>query len=152
MSDIVYEHIKHVSIFKELNKDDVSVIEKFMFFNRVAPNEYVFREGETGDFVCFVMIGRLEVIKNTPNGEANIHTLTSGDSIGEMALIDNLTRSASVRASEHSGFMVLTRKGFEQIQKAHPEIGIKMLKGLSRSLSINLRNTSEKLAQFMPQL
>lgn len=152
MSNIIYEHLKHISIFDQLDENNISVIEKYMFFNRVAPDEFIFKEGERGDFVCFVIIGRLEVIKHTSTGDKVIHTLTRGDSIGEMALIDNLTRSASVKAAEHSGFMVLTRRGFEMIQRMHPEIGIKMLKGLSSSLSKNLRTTSEKLAQFMPQL
>lgn len=152
MSTIVYEHLKHISIFEELDENDISVIEKYMFFNRVAPDELVFKEGEQGDFVCFVIVGRLEIIKQTKGSEVVIHTLTRGDSIGEMALIDNLKRSATVRAAEHSGFMVLTRRGFDMIQRTHPEIGIKMLKGLSRSLSMNLRKTSEKLAEFMPQL
>lgn len=136
-----------------LDENDLTVIEKYMFFNRVEPNEFVFKEGERGDFVCFLIIGTLEVIKHTSSDkEVVIHTLTQGDSIGEMALIDNLTRSASVKASEHSGFMVLTRRGFEMIVRLHPEIGIKMLKGLASSLSMNLRKTSERLAEFMPQL
>ena len=72
--------------------------------------------------------------------------------IGEMALIDKLMRSASVRACTTSGLIVLTRKGFEMILKLHPDIGIKILKGISSLLSINLRKTSDKLAEFMPPL
>lgn len=152
MSAPLYEHLKNVSIFTHLDENDIAVIEKYMFFNRVDPNDYVFKEGERGDFVCFLIIGKLDVIKHSKGKDVTIHTLTQGDSIGEMALIDNLTRSASVKAAEHSGFMVLTRRGFEMIVRLHPEIGIKMLKGLASSLSMNLRKTSDKLAEFMPQL
>lgn len=152
MSAPLYEHLKNVSIFMHLDENDISVIEKYMFFNRVDPNEFVFKEGERGDFVCFLIVGKLDVIKHRKGKDITIHTLTQGDSIGEMALIDNLTRSASVKAAEHSGFMVLTRRGFEMILRLHPEIGINMLKGLASSLSMNLRHTSDKLTEFMPQL
>jgi CRP-like cAMP-binding protein len=69
-----------------------------------------------------------------------------------MALIDKLTRSASIRACTSSSLIVLTRKGFDMILKLHPEIGIKILKGIASLLSINLRKTSDKLAEFMPPL
>lgn len=152
MTAPLYEHLKNISIFMHLDENDIAAIEKYMFFNRVDPGELVFKEGERGDFVCFVVIGKLDIIKQSKGKEVVIHTLSQGDSIGEMALIDNLTRSASVKAAEHSGFMVLTRRGFEMIMRLHPEIGIKMLKGLASSLSLNLRKTSDKLAEFMPQL
>lgn len=153
MSTPVYDHLKKMNIFMYLDENEVQSIEKYMFFNRVEPDEFVFKEGERGDFVCFVVIGKLEVLKHTSKDkDVVIHTLSQGDSIGEMALIDNLTRSASVRAAEHSGFMVLTRRGFETILRLYPEIGIKILKGLASLLSLNLRKTSEKLAEFMPQI
>jgi CRP/FNR family cyclic AMP-dependent transcriptional regulator len=69
--------------------------------------EFVFKEGEKGDYVCFVMHGALDVIKLNQHAQpVVITTLAKGSSIGEMALIDKLTRSASVRACTTSGLIV----------------------------------------------
>lgn len=153
MSERLANYLHQVTIFSGLSAEELVAIEKYMFFSKVEPGEYVFREGEKGDYVCFVAEGTLDIIKVNPNAQPVVITsLTKGGSIGEMALIDKLTRSASVRARNASSLIVLTRKGFDLILKMHPEIGIKILKGISLLLSINLRKTSDKLAEFMPPL
>ena len=97
--------------------------------------------------------GMLEVIKfNQSDQPVILAKLSKGASIGEMALIDRLTRSASVRAASATGVVVMTRKGFEMILRLHPEIGINILKGVASLLSINLRKTSERLTEYMPTL
>ena len=153
MSERLADHLSLIPIFSALQNEELQTIEKYMFFNKIEPGEYVFREGEKGDYVCFVAGGALDVIKlNQQAQPVVITTLAKGGSIGEMALIDKLTRSASVRAVAPSSLIVLTRKGFDLILKLHPEIGIKILKGVASLLSINLRKTSDKLAEFMPPL
>jgi CRP/FNR family transcriptional regulator, cyclic AMP receptor protein len=153
MADQLAQHLGSVAIFAYLSPNELQIIEKYMFFNTINPGEFVFKEGEKGDYVCFVIHGMLEVIKINQNDQPVVLAqLTKGASIGEMALIDRLTRSASVRASGPTGLVVLTRKGFEMILRLHPEIGINILKGIASLLSLNLRKTSERLAEFMPTL
>lgn len=153
MSEHLADYLCLIPIFSALQPEELQTIEKFMFFNKIEPGEYVFKEGEKGDYVCFVAGGALDVIKLNQNAQpVVIATLAKGSSIGEMALIDKLTRSASVRARTPTSLIVLTRKGFDLIVKLHPVIGINILKGVASLLSINLRNTSDKLAEFMPPL
>jgi len=153
MSERLSDHLGLIPIFSGLSEQELQAIEKYMFFNKVEPGEFVFKEGEKGDYVCFVASGALDVIKFNQHAQpVVITTLARGGSIGEMALIDKLTRSASIRACTPTSLIVLTRKGFEMILKLHPDIGIKILKGVASLLSINLRKTSDKLAEFMPPL
>ena len=153
MTERLSDYLSLIPIFSGLSETELQTIEKYMFFNKIGPGEFVFKEGEKGDFVCFVASGALDVIKFNQNAQpVVITTLAKGGSIGEMALIDKLTRSASIRACTPTSLIVLTRKGFEMILKLHPEIGIKILKGVASLLSINLRKTSDKLAEFMPPL
>ncbi len=80
---------------------------------------------------------------------AALATLTKGRSIGEMAVIDDFPRSATVRARTKGTLVLLTRQGFEVILEQHPGIGVKILKGISRLLSQNLRKTSSRLVDYM---
>ena len=153
MSVRISEYLVDVPIFADLDDRERVAIEKFMFFNRIVAGDFVFREGDKGDFVCFVASGVLEVTKTNHQGQVVvIATLGKGSSLGEMSLIDKLTRSASVRARTAVSLVVLTRKGFDMVLKMHPDMGIKILRGIASLLSINLRKTSERLAEFMPPL
>ena len=149
----ISDYLVDVPIFIELDEAERITLEKFMFFNRIVAGDYVFKEGDKGDFVCFVASGVLEVVKHNQQGQSVIiATLGKGSSLGEMSLIDKLTRSASVRARSATAMVVLTRKGFDMVLKMHPEVGIKILKGVASLLSMNLRKTSERLTDFMPPL
>lgn len=153
MSEHLSDHLRQVPIFAGLEPEELLAIEGYLFLSRLAAGDFVFREGEKGDYVCFVADGQLDVIKfNNIAQTVVIARLARGDSIGEMSLIDQLTRSASVRARSASRLVVLTRQGFDLMLKQHPAIGIKVLKGIAHLLSTNLRKTSDKLAEFMPPL
>ncbi len=153
MASRISDYLADVAMFSELESQERIALEKFMFFNRVSAGDFVFREGDKGDFVCFVASGALEVSKLNRQGQpVVITTLGKGSSLGEMSLIDQLTRSATVRAKTTASLVVLTRKGFDMVLKMHPETGIKILKGIALQLSINLRSTSDRLTEFVPQL
>ncbi len=137
-------------MFDKLSIKDLTVISQHMEIVNVRPGDIVFREGETGDYVCFVVDGQLEVIKMTENGkEVALCKLRRNSSIGEMSVIDEFLRSATVRALTRSTLVTLTRKSFNRILGEHPLIGIQILKGISRLLSLNLRKTSSRLADAM---
>jgi len=66
-----------------------------------------------------------------------------------MSIIDQTNRSATVRASKDATLLLLSRKGFDAILDNHPRIGIKILKKMTRLLSMNMRRTSSLLADYI---
>jgi len=121
-----------------------------MNFMDFDPREVIFKEGDKGDYVCFVTDGSLDVVKkNEVAKDVVIASLGRGRSMGEMAVIDDFPRSATVRARNKTTLIILTRDGFNQILDQHSQIGVKMLKGIARLLSMNLRKTSSRLADYM---
>lgn len=121
-----------------------------MNFVEVKAGEIVFREGKKGNYVCFVAVGRLEVMKTSETGSnVSLTTLSRGASIGEMAILDNLPRSATVRAITDATLVTLSSTSFEQVLDKHPRVGLKILIGLAKLLSQNLRYTSAVLADAM---
>ena len=146
----VVDSLIGMPMFDKLSIKDLDVISKHMNLIDVEPGEIVFNEGDAGDYVCFVVEGHLEVIKKADNGqEVALCKLRRNSSIGEMSVIDEFLRSATVRALTKSSLVTLTRKAFNRILGEHPLIGIQILKGISRLLSLNLRKTSSRLADYM---
>jgi CRP/FNR family cyclic AMP-dependent transcriptional regulator len=138
--------------FETLTSEDILIIAEHINFLEIDEGAYVFREGDGGDCVYFVIEGELEVIKESAvDGKEGvvISTLSKGQSIGEMSVIEKTPRSATVRARTPTTVLTLSADGFDIILEKHPKIGIKILKGISRLLSMNLRKTSSRLAECM---
>ena len=146
----VFDFLIGMPMFENLNIQDLEHISEYMNHIDLNAGDMIFREGDIGDYVCFVADGQLEVIKKAENGqEVVLCKLRYNSSIGEMALIDEFLRSASVRAHTKATLITLTRTSFNQILGKYPYIGIQILKGISRLLSLNLRKTSSRLAGYL---
>jgi CRP-like cAMP-binding protein len=146
----VVDFLVNIPMFDSLSPEDLRLVAGQMNFMDLNPGEILFHEGEKGDYVCFVAEGSLDVVKRSGKGHhATLATLTRGRSIGEMAVIDEFPRSATVRARTAAALVILTRRAFDLILEEHPDIGIKLLKGISRLLSQAMRKTSSRLADYM---
>ena len=150
IADSDLDFLSRLPLFQELSLDEISILDQYLGLMELEKGDTVFDEGENGEFVCFVTNGELEVLKKSSNGDSSsITKLGTGQTIGEMALVDELPRSATVKAHSPSSLTVLSRKGFEELAAESPEIAIKILKYLARSLSLNLRRTSNRLSDSL---
>ncbi|MBI9076610.1 MAG: cyclic nucleotide-binding domain-containing protein [Desulfatibacillum sp.] len=150
ITDRIIDGLSAIPLFDGLSSPDLRTVARHMHLLEVEEGELVFEEGEPGDYVCFVTSGSLNVIKESSTGErATLTTLSRGRSIGEMALIDEFPRSATVIAKTPAALITLSRKNFNLILANHPQAGIPVLKGISRLVSMNLRKTSGQLADLM---
>ena len=138
-----------VPLFDSFETNELAMLAKHMNFVGIDKDALLFREGDKGDYVCFVLEGSLDVIKKTENNDfIKIATLTKGDSIGEMSILDQIVRSATIKACETSKVVSLSKNDFELILNDYPKIGVKILKGLSRYMSLNMRRTSRLFADM----
>jgi CRP-like cAMP-binding protein len=147
MSDLLISIPRNVAMFDRLDEEELKTVAKYMNYRDVEPGDTVFKEGEKGAYMCFVAEGELEILKKNLDGESVvISTLQTGASIGEMAVIDNFPRSATVRAKSKGTLLTLSRYSFDTVLKQHPAIGIKLFQSLSRLLCLHLRKTSKGFA------
>ena len=140
--------LKNLLFFSYLSPEQMEQVMAYIEPLELRAGEMLFEEGDKGDFVCFILSGSLEVVKMTSwqNYTTVIATLYEGSCIGEMALIDHSSRSASIRAYEDTKLAVLTQKAFDSLVESEPMLGMNILKGIVQILSDNLRNTTDKLA------
>ena len=142
--------LENLPIFASLNVDELSVLARHMSYIQLQRGEYLFVEGDQGTFMGFVVNGLLEVQKRSETGEnITLARLTKGSSIGEMALIDKSTRSATVIARQAAIIITLADRGFELLANKYPALAIKVIRKIARLMSLNMRRTSSKLADLM---
>lgn len=150
VTETIIDFLIGLPLFNDLTPAELKAVARHMGFIEIKKGDVLFYEGDRGNYMCFVVDGILEVIKQTERQtEAIISTLTRGRSIGEMSVIDSFPRSATVRAQTPATLLILTREGFETLLSQHAQLGIKLLKSLARLLSMHLRKTSSQLADFM---
>lgn len=150
MKQTIIDFLITMTLFDELSPVELSVASDYMNFFEFEQGKVLFKEGDSGDYICFVVEGAVDVLKSSASGQrAVIATLTRGSTLGEMSIIDNIARSATVKARKNSTLVILSRKGFNTILDKHPKVGIKILKGIARLLSLNMRRTSSHLADYI---
>jgi CRP/FNR family cyclic AMP-dependent transcriptional regulator len=151
LSKDIVDFFMEIPLFSRMNPEEVKLVAKHMNVVELPPGEVLFQEYEQGNFMCFIDSGRLEVLKQigVSGQEVLITTLGRGQSLGEMSVIEDLPRSATIRARDGAKLYILSQAAFDMIMYRHSNIGIKLLKGIAILLSNNLRKTSSRLAEYM---
>jgi SulP family sulfate permease len=110
----------------------------------------VIREGETGRELFIIARGTASVtLKLAGKRRANrLATFSVGTVFGEVALLDEQPRSATVEADEDLVCYVLTDAAFEWLAREHQPIAIKLLKNLGRELSRRLRRANQTIYEM----
>lgn len=144
------DYILSLPLFDAFKMDELDTLSRHMNYMEIRRGDYLFSEGEKGDYMCFVVRGLLDVLKKTTSGDYRvIARLGKGNTIGEMSIIDKSPRSASVIARQPTVVILLTKKGFDILTRKHPKLGVTLLKKIMRLLSLNMRRTTSKLADSM---
>jgi len=134
-------------IFSFIEDDDAEKLIPFFDLGDYPAKSVVFKEGDPGDFISFVVSGKLEVKKQTEfkGNQLIIALLSSGALVGELSIFDQHKRSATVEAVEDTTMLILRNTSLEALLQQHPYTGTKLLKGLIRILALRLRKATERL-------
>ena len=150
IKETIIDFLMYIRMFDKFEPNELEIIARYMNFIEINKEEILFREGDKGNYMCFVVDGILEVFKQSLAGESMVITeLSKGRSVGEMSVIGDFLRSATVKARTEAKLVIFTQRNFELILEEYPKIGITILKGISRLLSLSLRDTSGRLADYM---
>jgi len=137
-------------LFENFNLAEVDLLTRFMQVYRAEPGIEILRESETGDFMVFLIEGRIEVFKQDRwNAPRLIALIGAGQSFGEMSMIDGEPRFATCVSAEPCMMAVLSRDSLARIILEQPTLGAKILMELVLMLSQRLRQTSSRLLDYM---
>jgi len=100
-----------------------------------VPGEIIFHEGENGDSMYLIVGGSVGISKNEGNAPRLIDTIGPGDFFGEMAVIADMPRSATVTALEPTELIAIDKKRFLNSLQNQPELAIAIIQTLILRLS-----------------
>jgi len=122
---------------------------------RVAAGDRIFAEGEPGDTFYVILSGCVQVSKFLERDTQRLlRELTPGKFFGELALLEDAPRTASIDALEETTLLCITKDDFQELINVHPEIALPIMRAVSARLRDSdqraiqeLREKNEELAQ-----
>jgi len=157
----VTELLKSVPIFSDLDQhslDELAGKCRRLTFNRHA---VLMTEGETGETMYVIETGSAKVYVSDKNGdEMVLYIKEPGDYIGDIALLDDAPRSASVSTLEKTVVYCISKADFLATLRQNPEISIEIIRSLTRRLrhetdsvrSLALENVYRRLVNKLEEL
>lgn len=139
METIIF--LKGVPVFQKVDGEGLRYLAEKAEEKVVGAGNIIFRENELGSVMYIVRRGKVEVFKELGREKKTIAVLGEKAFFGEMALLEEAPRSASVMALEDSVLISIDKDNFRQAIFEYPDIALEVLK----CLSARLREANEKI-------
>jgi len=139
MSDAI-ELLRPVELFQHLNEEQLSLLANHSREVQFRKNAILMTEGDSGESMYVIQSGLVKVFVSDEDGkELVLYESGAGAVIGDIALLDDEPRSASVSTLEKTTAIMIGKASFIQCLKESPEMGL----GIIRSLTQRLRQATE---------
>ena len=145
---IVVERLKKIQLFVDLKTEDeiLSGIAKACSIQNIRNGETIIQEGQLGDTLFIIQKGKVQIMKRTLQNEPyTVVFLKESDNVffGELALIDEDKRSATVIAESDCQLIALRRRDFLAFCKQNPKAGFLITMQIAKKLSASLRKMNQ---------
>jgi signal transduction histidine kinase len=139
--------------FPSLHEDTLAYVAQNAREIRVAGGDRICAEGEIGDAAYLILAGRVQVSKFLALGTQHLlNELLPGQFFGELALVEDVPRMASVDALEETTLLVITKDDFQELVAQHPEAAIPILRSIGARLRDSDRRSIDELRQKNDEL
>jgi CRP-like cAMP-binding protein len=146
-------------------QDEVQSLRQVPLFSRVAPSklkllafasdrvnyrsgEELFHQGDAGDAAYVILSGRADILTDSPNGEIKVAELAYNTIVGEIAILCDITRTATVRASAPMEALRIRKDVFLKLIADYPDMAIEIM----RVLADRLNRTTTELTEARSQI
>jgi CRP/FNR family transcriptional regulator, cyclic AMP receptor protein len=125
--------LHRVELFQGLTQDELETLASASSSRSFPKNTVVIHENDPADSLFVIESGRVKVYCSDKNGKEFImNTQGVGDYFGELALLDDSTRSASVRTVEKCNFCIIYKDDFNRMLEQHPKIARHLIRNLAQ--------------------
>jgi CRP-like cAMP-binding protein len=151
-------HLRKIPLLAGLSDEEILRLKQEIRIRRYAKREVVLHKGGLGDGLLFLLNGQLQVIDVTEDGRAiGLRMLVPGDFFGEIALINNSTRSASVVAMSEVLVAILPAPTAMHLFSHSPTVAHQMLKHLAQKIQrdsefralLSINNTAKRIYTYL---
>jgi CRP-like cAMP-binding protein len=144
------ELLRSVPLFAKIDPSKLKLLaftsERLTF----AANQVLFQQGDIGDAAYVIIDGQAEVIVETTNGPLTVAKLGKNAFVGEIAILIDVPRTASIKASTRLETLKISKDLFFRLVKEFPEMAVEIMRELARrveAMNVRLAEANRKLAE-----
>lgn len=136
MSTIV-DILRKVPLFSGLETGDLETLATIVTKKEYSKKETLFQQGDPGEEFMILTEGSVKVeLMNTEGKELTLTILTPFQFLGELALLDDVPRSATVISMEQSTLLSINKRDFARILESFPRMSIPIMRQLTRRVRV----------------
>jgi CRP/FNR family transcriptional regulator, cyclic AMP receptor protein len=157
MSDLT-NFLKQADIFYQCTPTQLEMVANLCQEKTYSLGEVIVDEGASTKELYIITHGEVEILVNpavvggpeSPNSMVTIATLRRGQSFGEIALVDEGLRSATVRAAQKdTTLLVISRDKLIMLCETYPQLGYRLMYNLAADLAMKIRNTDLRIRETL---
>jgi CRP-like cAMP-binding protein len=100
------------------------------------PGKILFNQGDRGDAAYLIIDGEADILIDTPNGPVAIATLGANDIVGDMAILGDVPRTATVRAKGRLVALRIAKDPFMRMVREFPNMAVSIMRELAHRLEM----------------
>jgi CRP/FNR family cyclic AMP-dependent transcriptional regulator len=117
---------------------------------RVAfePGQILFKEGDMGDAAYLVVEGEADILVDTPSGQLKVATVGKNAFVGEIAILCDVPRTATVQAKDRLVTLRIAKELFLRLVTEFPSMAVGIMRELAHRLEVNNKNLRKVLSEM----
>ena len=149
---MVIEYLENTLFFEGLTPEELDQISNVCSLEEFSKDDRIFSEGTPGEKFYIIVSGGVRIEKDIPKaGAETLRLLKPGEAFGEMALVEEMPRSASAIADEDSRLVSIGKSDLDSLFGENHSIALKMLTTFCRTMSSRLRESSQKMIRLFEE-
>ena len=138
--------LRDFDLVEGFSEQDIAKLRDCMQEAKIASNQKVFSQGESGDQLFLIRRGSVRVLLPFDSGKRHhVATIEQGGFFGEVSFLDRSTRSADIETKSDTELYILSRASFNERSRADATIGVVVFARLAKVLALRLRAADTEL-------
>ncbi len=141
------EALRKIPLFSKIDPSKLKLLAFTSERLNYSSGQDLFKQGDPGDAAYIIMEGEADVIVNTPSGELVVATVKRNDFVGDIAILCDVPRTATIRANESLSTLVISKDLFFRLVTEFPEMAIEIMRVLAQRLDKTTQDLSAARAK-----
>ncbi len=145
------ELLRTIPLFAKIEPSKLKLLAFTSHRLTFKPGDSLFRQGDIGDALYIIVEGDADVLVDAPGGPMTVATMGKNDFVGDIAVLCDVPRTATVTAKSELTTMRISKELFFQLVCQFPQIAVEIMRVLAHRLDVTTRQLQDAVSKLAAQ-